>query len=47
LEGVWILESGSWFYVGVFGSNLASVVVKMFSHSIYIKINFINVVLST
>jgi hypothetical protein len=33
------LESGSWFCVGAFGRNLASVTVKMFSHSIqFIKI---------
>jgi hypothetical protein len=29
------LESGSWFCVGLFGRNLASVAMKMFSHSIY------------
>jgi hypothetical protein len=34
------LESGSWFCVSVFGSNLASVTVKMFSHLIYFTKKF-------
>jgi hypothetical protein len=29
------LELGSWFCIGVFGKNFASVAVKMFSHVIY------------
>jgi hypothetical protein len=42
------LESGGRFCVGAFGSNLASVAVKMFSHLIYFFFfrNFINFVLS-
>jgi hypothetical protein len=35
LVGVWSLESGDRFYVGMFGRNLASVAVKIFSHLIY------------
>jgi hypothetical protein len=35
LAGAWIVESGGRFCVGVFGRNLASVAVKMFSHLIY------------
>jgi hypothetical protein len=34
------LESGSWFLVGVFGRNLASVAVKMFSNVIYFEKEF-------
>jgi hypothetical protein len=33
------LESDSRFCVGVFGRNLASVIVKLFSHSIYFENN--------
>jgi hypothetical protein len=32
------LESGSWFYVGAFGRNLASVAMKVFSYLIYKEI---------
>jgi hypothetical protein len=38
------LESGGRFCVGAFGRNLASVAVKMFSHLIYLRRNFINFV---
>jgi hypothetical protein len=34
------LESGSRFYVGAFGSNLASAAMKMFSHFINFKNKF-------
>jgi hypothetical protein len=40
LAGIGSLVSGGLFYVGAFGRNLASVTVKMFSHSIYIIKSF-------
>jgi hypothetical protein len=40
LAGFWSLESGGRFCVGAFGRNLASVVVKMFLHLIYIIMTF-------
>jgi hypothetical protein len=40
LAGVWSLESGGRFCVGAIDRNLASVAVKMFSHSIYLREKF-------
>jgi hypothetical protein len=40
------VESGGLFCDGAFGRNLASVAVKMFSHSIYFIKKIINFVLS-
>jgi hypothetical protein len=36
------MESGGRFCVGAFGRNLASVTVKIFSHSIYLLKKFCN-----